>query len=125
MQLTKKEWFILGGGVVAGLILAAMFRANKDVSQTDDKDAEYFAFSDGGIKLGDKGTDVNRLKTVINHFGYNMPIDGLYNRETKKIIMSALNGTKFINNKRNEGEVDARFVNGMERIFENVNKRQL
>lgn len=126
MKLTKKEWFILGGGVVAGLMLAAIFRANKGVkNQSDDMDAEYFAFADGGIKLGDKGNNVNRLKMVINRFGYNLPIDGLYDRDTKKVINSALAGTKFINNKRNEGEVDVRFVNGMERIFENVNERQV
>lgn len=118
--MEKKELLMLGAGVIAGFILAKLFSGSDSVNNSD-KDAEYFAFVNGGVKLGDKGNDVNRLKTVMNKFGYELPIDGLYDRATKTVITKALKDTYFINNRRNEGEVDIRFVNGMEDIFKNAN----
>jgi len=120
--MNKRDLIILGVGVIAGFAITKLLLSGDKKENKQDGDSEYFAFADGGVKLGDKGADVNRLKNIVNHFGYSLPIDGLYNRETRYIITRVFDGTSVMNNRRKEGEIDVRFIDNMEKIFENVKK---
>ena len=118
----NKNILIFGAGVIAGaIILNAVKKKVKPSTNETNSDAEHFEFAEGGVKLGDKGQEVNKLKTIMNYFyTQNLPINGLFDRQTKETVLGIYAGTSVLNNRRDEAEIDLRHINDMNMILSNL-----